>query len=183
MLKSLWGYIEFGISEKGNPRSRTFGRTQDLRPRIHLIGESRYPRPGAVYPSHGLEPRPVTIKVGLNILSIYGTQDPRAGTLNMNDSGALCVYVYFACLSCILRQEHFESFIILTNYSFLVAEKSSTMQLLWNLLIFDKKQKVVIIFRSHIKSSEKRFKSMERIKSSETYLKIATLKIWWICFK
>ena len=107
MLKSLWGYIEFGISEKGNPRSRTFGRTQDPRPRIHLIGESRYPRPGAVYPSHGLEPRPVTIKVGLNILSIYGSQDPRAGTLNMNDSGALCVYVYFACLSCILRQEHF----------------------------------------------------------------------------
>ena len=103
MLKSLWGYIEFGISEKGNPRSRTFGRTQDPRPRIHLIGESRYPRPGAVYPSHGLEPRPVTIKVGLNILSIYGTQDSRTGILNMNDSCALCVYVYFACLSCILR--------------------------------------------------------------------------------
>ena len=103
MLKSLWRDIEFGISEKGDPRSRTFGRTQDPRSRIHLIDEIRYPRPGIGHPSHGLEPRPVTIKVGLNILSIYGTQDSRTGILNMNDSCALCVYVYFACLSCTLR--------------------------------------------------------------------------------
>ena len=45
----------------------------------------------------------------------------------------------------ILRQEHFWSFTILMSYSFPVAEKTSTVQLLWNLWIFDKKQKLVII--------------------------------------
>ena len=41
------------------------------------------------------------------------------------------------------------------NYSFPVADKISTMQLLWNLWIFDKKQKSVII------GLIQRFKSME----------------------
>ena len=104
---TLSSNLAYPKRETRDPGHLVEPKTRDPRPGIHLIGEIRYTRPGTGYPSHELEPRPVTIKVGLNILSMYGTQDSRTGILNMNDSYALCVYVYFVCLSCILRQEHF----------------------------------------------------------------------------
>ena len=63
-----------GISQKWDLRTGASGETQDPIPRTHLLGGTRDPRPwilkvGPRYPSSGSEPRPVTIKVGLNTLA------------------------------------------------------------------------------------------------------------------
>ena len=68
------GWTRDPIGETRDP-----GPISQVRPGILKSG------PGTRYPSHGSEPRPPTIKVGLNTLSIYGARDSRTGTLSMNE--------------------------------------------------------------------------------------------------
>ena len=125
--------LSIGISKKWDPRPRTFTGTRDPRPRTHLIARIR-------------ESRFAILKVGPE------TRDPEPWKWNFSKFSQLSlkpgayewIHVLYACMSIlyafhypIIKQIHFQFFIILKEYSdenLAFSEKMHTLKVrnFWN---------------------------------------------------